>query len=314
LSLTQAQVAALPQAETSNFGALVTIRGAVVATPTTSGPGVYSLRVPFLVAPRATSSVTSSAAAAPRPVVQGFSDRVTSVTVSNPGLRSGNADVYSWGISDPQDVDSVYDVRAAGVQVLPGEALGGDATDRTLVFAVNSYHGWSTPAASEVDVRIDNNGDGVTDAFVIGVDFGQATAGQYDGRYVSLITDAHFNVIDAWVATAPMNTSTMELPTLASEIGLAAAHPSFAYRAIAFDATSGGADPTASAVFNAWSPAVTTGQFETLAPGTSAKINLAYNQGAVSSSKVKGWLVITLDDASGGAQADLVAVPTGPKP
>jgi subtilisin family serine protease len=311
LSLTQAQVAALPQAESSNFGALVTIRGAVVATPTTSGPGVYSLRVPFLVAPRAIARVTTSAPTAPTPVVAGFSDHTTSVRVSNGGLRSGNADVYAWGISDPQDVGSAYDVRAAGVEVLPGDALGGEETDRTLVFAVNTHSSWSTPAASEVDIAIDNNSDGATDAWVIGVDNGQVFRGEYDGRYVSLITDADFHVVNAWVADAPMNTSTMELPTLASDLGLSAAHPAFAYRVTAFDATTGGADATASAVFNPWTPAVTTGQFETLTPGGTATINLAYNQRAVSSTKVKGWLVITLDDPGGAAQADQVAIPTG---
>jgi hypothetical protein len=34
----------------------------------------------------------------------------------------------------------------------------------------------------------------------------------------------------------------------------------------------------------------------------------------VSSTKAKGWMVVTLDDPSGAAQADLVAVPNGPKP
>jgi hypothetical protein len=108
-----------------------------------------------------------------------------------------------------------------------------------------------------------------------------------------------------------MNTSTMELPTLASEIGLSAGHAAFNYGVTAFDLENGAVDPTGTARFNAWAPAATTGDFETLAPGDSVKINLAYNQGAASSSKVRGWMVVTLDDASGAAQADLVAVPTG---
>jgi minor extracellular serine protease Vpr len=314
LSLTAAQVAALPPAEASNFGSLVSIRGAVVATPTTSGAGVYSLRVPFLVAPRGLSNVTTSAASAPRPFTGAGSDRSTAVTVHNGGIHSGNADVYAWGISDAADAGGSYDVRAAGVQVAAGSALGGADSDRSIVFAVNMHQAWSTPAASEVDIPIDNNGDGTTDAWVIGIDFGQATAGEYDGRYASLITDAKFNVIDAWVAAAPMNTSTMELPVLASEIGVTAAHPSFGYSVSAFDSTTGVGDGTGAAVFNAFAPAATSGEFESLAPGASASIPLAYNQGAVSSTKVKGWLVVTLDDASGAAQADLVTLPTGPKP
>ena len=149
---------------------------------------------------------------------------------------------------------------------------------------------------------------------MIGVDLGAATAGDNDGRFVSLITDADFTVVDAWVATAPMNTSTMELPVLASEVGLSAAKPSFIYGLTAFDTQNGAVDEAGTARFDAWSPAVSTGEFESLDPGDSAQIDLSFFQGAVSSSKVKGWMVVTLDDPSGTAQADLVAVPTGPKP
>jgi hypothetical protein len=314
LSLDAAQVADLPVAEPSNFGALVTIRGAVVATPTQSGPGVYSLRVPFLVAPRALSGVSTSATSKPHVATGSGSGFTTSVTVHNGGFVAGNADVYSWGISDPADADTPYDVRAAGVQVLPGGVLDGEESDRTLIFAVNVHQGWSTPAAAEVDIPIDVDRDGEADYYVIGVDLGAATAGDNDGRYVALIIDANSTVIDAWVADAPMNTSTMELPVLASEIGLSGDGPSFTYGVAAFDTQNGAVDATGSARFNAYSPAVSSGQFESIDPGSSAQIGLAYRQGAVASSKVKGWMVVTLDDPSGAAQADLVPVPRGPKP
>jgi hypothetical protein len=311
LSLSAADVAALPNAETSNFGALVTIRGAIVAKPSTSGPGVYSLRVPFLVAPRALSAVTTSSACAPEEVPDSGGVNTTSVTVHNGGFVAGNADVYSWGISDPADTDSPYDVRAAGVQVLPGQVLGGDdaAADRSLIFAVSVHDGWSTPAGAEVDIPIDNNHDNKVDAYVIGVDLGNATAGDPNGEYVALITDPEFNIIDAWVADAPMNTSVMELPVLASEIGLSAGHAAFTYGVTAFDSVTGAVDPTSTAKFNAFAPPLTTGEFESLDPGDTAQIDLAYRQGRVASSKVKGWMVVTLDDASGATQADLVAVP-----
>jgi subtilisin family serine protease len=312
LSLTAAQVAALPAAETSNFGALVSIRGAVVATPTTSGPGVYALRVPFLVAPRGLSDVHASAAGASRPVTPD-NTFVTSTTVTNSGIHDGNADVYAWGISDPEDATTPYvDVRSAGVQVLPGAALGGADTDRSLVFAVNMAGPWSNASTTEVDVPIDRNGDGTADAYVVGLDLGLVTTGEDDGRFAAFTTDADFNVIDAWVATAPMNGSTMELPALASELGLSAAHSSFRYGVAAFDRINGGSDTTSAATFDAWSPAVSSGDFVSLAPGQSKSIDLTYRMGSVASSKVLGWMVVTLDDASGPAQADLVSVPRGP--
>jgi hypothetical protein len=312
LSLSAAQVAALPAAEVSNFGALVTIRGAVVATPTTSGPGVYALRVPFLVAPRGLSDVRASVAGKSRPV-SGDDTFVTSTTVVNSGIHAGNADVYAWGISDPQDTTTPYvDVRSAGVQVLPGAALGGDESDRALVFAVNMAGPWSNPSTTEVDVPIDRNGDGTADAYVIGLDYGLVTTGEDDGRFAAFITDADFNIVDAWVATAPMNGSTMELPALASELGLSADKSSFRYGVVAFDRINGASDATSTAAFDAWSPAVSSGDFAALAPGQSKSIDLSYRMGAVASGKLLGWMVVTLDDASGPAQADLVSVPRGP--
>jgi hypothetical protein len=314
VTLTVPSVAALPDAEASNFGAVQTLRGAVVATPTGSGAGIYPLRVPFMVVPRGLSDITATAASAPRPAGGGtFS---TSTHVVNSGVHNGNADVYSWGVSDPQDTpgdDGQADVRAAGVQVLPGDALGGAATDRSLVFAVSMFGRWSNAASEEVDIPIDNNGDGKTDATVIGVDFGIATAGAYDGRFASLTVDALGNVVDAFAATAPMNGSTLELPALASELGITTAHHTFSYGIGSFSAISGASDGTGSASFDAFSPPVSSGDLVPLAPGKGATIGLGYSQGGVSSSKVLGWMVVTLDDANGAPEADLVSVPRGPR-
>ncbi|HEU4671335.1 MAG TPA: S8 family serine peptidase, partial [Candidatus Limnocylindrales bacterium] len=308
LSLSAAQVAALPAAETSTFGTIVTIRGVVLATPASTGAGVYQLRVPFLVAPRGISDVDASKASGTHPTA-GAGNKATSVVVTNSGIHAGNADVYAWNIADPQDSDRYVDVRAAGVQSLPGAALGGSADDRALIFAVNMHHAWSTPDVMEVDIPLDTNGDGSADAYVIGIDFGLVTAGDDNGQYVALTTDADFNIIDAWVADAPMNTSTMELPALASELGLSAAHPSFAYAVASFDRDGPATDATAAGFFNAWHPAVSTGAFEALDPGDSATIGLSFNRPAAQTSKTRGWMIVTLDDPSGAAQAELVRLP-----
>jgi hypothetical protein len=313
VTLTIPSVAALPDAEVSNFGAIRTVRGAVVATPRQGlGTALYNLRVPFMLVPRGLSDVSASAASRPRP--SGAATFSTSTTVTNHGVHNGNADVYSWGISDPQDTpadDGQVDVRAAGVQVLPGEALGGAATDRSLVFAVNMFGRWSNAASEEVDIPIDVNADGTTDATLVGVDYGLVTAGAYDGRFAAFTIDALGNVVDAFVATAPMNGSTMELPALASELGITKAKHKFSYGVGAFSAISGAFDSMENAVFDAFVPPVSTGDYVPLAPGDSSRIDLTYRQADVSTSKVRGWMVVTLDDANGAPQADLVAVPQG---
>ena len=98
-----------------------------------------------------------------------------------------------------------------------------------------------------------------------------------------------------------------------SELGITAAHPAFSYSVGASSAISGAFDGTSSARFDAFAPAVSNGEFATLAPGQGGKLPLSYSQDAVSSSKVLGWMVVTLDDANGAAQADLVKTPRGPR-
>ena len=68
--------------------------------------------------------------------------------------------MYAWGLSDPQDLPAAAiatnDIRAVGLQVLPTEALTGaaDASDRALIFAVNTYGKWSSASSNEFDIAI----------------------------------------------------------------------------------------------------------------------------------------------------------------
>ncbi len=97
---------------------------------------------------------------------------------------------------------------------------------------------------------------------MVGIDNGLIFAGVYDGLYVSLIFDADFNLIDGWLADAPLNGSTLILPALASDLGLATGAGSFTYWAVAYDGFTGLADSTAKAgAFDAFAPAQSTGDF-----------------------------------------------------
>jgi hypothetical protein len=318
LSLSAAAVAALPPAIASNFGALQNVRGAIVATPTTSGAGIYALRVPFELVPRGLSNVTAGQKAKDKPS-GGGPNFGTSVALTNSGIHAGTADLYAWGISDADDVtgaEDSMDVRAVGVQSLPGEVLEGASSDRTLVFAVNTYGRWSNPATNELDVAIDSNRDGNADYFVIGVDFGVATTGTYDGRFASLIFTADDGeLVNAWVADAPMNGSTALLPTLASDIGVTSANSSFAYSVGAFSIVPGGlVDTTGAAGFDAFTPALSIGDGLALAPGETKTLSLSYDRSAVARAKALGWMIVTLDDPNGAPQADLVPIGTPGKP
>ena len=312
LSLSAAAVAALPSASSSIFGALANVRGAIVATPPTAGPGIYALRIPFELVPRGLSNLVAGPKSA---YTRQGSDFSATVPLSNSGIHAGVADFYAWGINDANDIagpaDDPMDIRAAGVQALPGEALGGAATDRSLVFAINGWGRWSNPSVNEFDIVIDLQNDNRPDFFVVGVDFGAVTTGTFDGRYASLIFDAAGNLINAWVADAPMNGSTVLLPTLASDIGLDPAVNStrFRYAVAGFSIVPPALiDTTNVAEFRSHEPPVSTGQFVPLAPGASGNATVNVDRGKFAGSPQLGWMVVTQDDPNGAAQADLIPV------
>jgi subtilisin family serine protease len=308
-ALTAAEVAALPSAETSNFGALVTARGAVVATPTTSGAGVYPLRVPFIVVPRGLSNVTAKIdkLVVPGPI---FTSRIA---LANTGIHSGNADVYQWGIEDRADAPAFEgsgDIRAIGVQSLPGELFGVPG-DTALVFAVNMHGRWSNPSTIDAEIPIDTNRDGELDFIVVGFDLGAILAGAFNGQYASFIFDADGNLVDAWVAIAPMNGSTMLLPALAgTDLGLTG-DGLFRYSGVTFSVYDGSfLDETHEARYAAYSSAVETGGFFTVPPGSAGTVNLRFHPGRILRQPALGWMIVTTDDANGAAQADLLGLST----
>jgi hypothetical protein len=307
LTIPAAAFAALPSSSTFVVGpgGLVTIRGAIVATPASPSPGQYPVRVAYLVAPRGVSNVAAGTPSA-------FVNKAATLPLTNSGIHEGTADLYAWGITDAKESGKSMDVRDVGVQVLPAAVLGGTATDRTLVFLVNTWGRAANQSVNEFDISIDINRDGVTDYVVAGLDLGG-----FNGIFGSAIFDAAGHLIDTWLADAPMNGSVVELPLLASQIGLATEAngtnvqnwESFTYQVTAYDLVSGGFDTTAtSGVFKPFSPQVSSGDFATLAPGATASMPLSI-QSNTSKPDVLGWLVASVDDANGAPQADEVPYP-----
>jgi hypothetical protein len=317
-SLTAAQVAALATTSVllggAPWGGVNTFRGAVVATPTTSSAGIYSLRIPFLGVPRGTSNIT----AGPRSAYSGGGIVRASIPVTNSGIHTGIADVYAWGLSDPRDLPATSvatdDIRAVGLQVLPAEALTGtaDAADRGLIFAVNTWGKWSSGSSNEFDIAIYGANKHKPDYFVVGVDFGAVTnGGTFDGRMASFTFTASGTLVDLWVADAPANGSTVLLPTLASEIGQTATNNTrFSYGVAGFSIEDSSlVDPVAGqAELDPFHPAISTGDFVPIGPGGSASIPVWVNKGLLGTSPTKGWMIVTQDDANGAAQADLVPI------
>jgi minor extracellular serine protease Vpr len=310
VSLTAGQVAGLPSVDVFSgavpWGGVTSIRGAITATPTSAGSGIYPLRVPWILIPRGLSSVTAGAAAA-YTQTQGVAH--TSVAVTNGGIHAGAADVYAWGLHDASgDGFEEMDIRDVGVETIV------DGTDRDLIFAINSYGTSSTGAIHEFDIAIDTNNNHKPDYFVVGVDYGAVTADAFDGRVASFTFDAAGNLIDAFVGDAPMNGSTILLPALASELGLKKGNSDFNYSVVGFSIEHSSIVDVVPGTgrFDAWKPAVSQGDFIALAPGAVATLNLSVDRGKFASAPTLGWLIVSLDDANGAAQAQEIPVGTLP--
>jgi hypothetical protein len=314
LTISAAAVKALPFADTfagMGPGGVLTVTGVVTASPTAAGAGVYPLHVPFLVVPRGLSSVK---AGPPAPYKLDAGVATSSVKVKNSGIHAGSADVYAWGIADKDHNTGLASVRAVGVQSQPGSFCGGDDSDRCLIFAINGWHQWSNAAATEFDIAIDTNGDGAIDYVVFSFDDGYLFTGSFNGIVDSFTFGAGGNFIDAFYADAPMNGSVIELPALASDMGITAAAPSFSYSITGFDLITGNIDAVpGKAPFNAFTPSVSNGQFVVLASGASAKLPLSVDPALQATTPSLGWMIVSLDNRNGAAQAALIPVGKLPK-
>jgi hypothetical protein len=273
-----------------------------------SGAGVYALHVPFLFVPRGTSDVTVGKTA-PYRLSHGVA--TTSVDLRNRGIHDGTADVYAWGISAKDTVKGIASVRAVGVQSNPGSFCGQgiDDSDRCMVFAINGWHQWSNASGAEFDIAIDTNRDGVTDYLVVALDLGAVLTGSFNGIDASFTFTPAGELVDAFYADAPMNGSVIELPALASDLGLNASSPAFSYSITGFDLITGNVDAVAGhALYNAFSPSVSNAQFVTLPAGRSAKLSLSVDPQLQRNAPALGWMIASLDNRNGAAQAALIPV------
>ncbi len=313
LTLSAKAVASLPAADAPSdaVAGLTSIRGAVVATPTTTRSGVYALRVPFLLVPRATSGITTPATVGLSTDPTGLRD-TGSLTVANSGIRAGSADVFAWGLRSGSVGAGSADLRAVGVQSLTtgpdGEAL--DPSDRLIVFAVNTWQPWTSPAVDEFDILINPDSFGQP-AYVVGaLDRGLATTGTPDGtERCFILRMSDLTLTEATLTRAPANSSTVRCGVLASAIGVNGG--AFTYGAAGASLLSPISVELPGLVsFNPFQPAVSQGNHLALAPGSSAELPLWVDRTAFSGQPALGWMIVSPDNAAGPDQAATIPVVT----
>ena len=327
LSMSAAAFAALLSDDTFVIGpgGVLTVRGNIVATPASGhSADQQTLRLPFMLVPRGLSNVVSGTpgpwSTDPSAPLSTPGHAISStLPLANTGIHTGTADLYTWGITDRRETGQPMDVRDVGVQVLPGEAFRVAASDRGLVFLINTWGRSANQSVNEYDIPIDTNGDGAPDFFVVGADAGAVLTGSFNGQFASFTIDANTGaIVNAFLADAPMNGSTVELPALASDLGLfqkaegvgPVKKQGLTYSVAAFSLVPGGfVDVTGSAAINPFSPPVSSGDFATLAPGASASFTLIVDPDQQKKQPALGWLVASVDDGNGAFQADEVPAP-----
>jgi subtilisin family serine protease len=275
------------------------VAGLVTFTPATSSSNRgYTLRVPYYLVPRVTTNVDAKLALK-KNATQGV------VSLTNQGSpMAGTADFYAWGLQSQNDALGRFDLHAAGVQSFD---LG---TDKVVVFAINTFKGWSTAETQEFDVSIDSNGDGQPDYIVFSADFGLLSVGAANGQMVAAV----FNVTTGelfvdFFAIAASNSSTILLPVVAADVGVTATNPRFSYTVDSFDLLSDDSDSFGtSAAFNAFQSAVSTGDFETVAPNAAIGVTVSIDPTEFAVTPPLGLMIVTQDNKNGAKEANLLNI------
>ncbi len=315
ITLTTAKMRDMPSVEPppTDTTEVNSISGYVTLQPTNGGPGKYILRVPFLAVPRSLSAVSATSAARYN-VVGTTANR--NIRVANTGTHDGNADVYQWSLSDGFDGFATSDIRAVGVQSLPGAVGGLEDSDRLIGFSINTWGSWSNASQNEFDVLINTDGDPAAEFAVIGADSGAILAGAFNGEMLAFTIDLGTgDIIDLWSVAAPANGSSVVLYTAASDFGLTDGSPAIRFTVESFSLIDLGDDAvTGTASFDPFNPTFSNGDFEQLDKGDQVTIPASVDLEAFETNPALGWMVVSHDDANGPEQANLLPVGTLPAP
>jgi len=288
----------VPAATAGDSSTFRDVAGLVTFTPVdeSSNFGV-GLSLPYYMVPRVSSSVRTVVAGS----LRGSPPTGSAVVDNTTSLVPATADFYAWGLTkDPSNLGAL-DLRAAGVQTFGSVAA----------FAINTYNAWSTASTQEFDVNIDSNLDGTPDFVVFGIDIGRLAASPtFDGRIASAVFNVATGAVTVrFLASTSTDTSTIILPFNTADVGLSAANARFSYSVASFDLLGTDTDsfPT-TAAFNAFSPAISTGQFVELDPNGKALVDLTVNPTEFAATPALGIMVVTPDNKNGKSEATLAKV------
>lgn len=271
------------------------VSGSIVLT------GEDTLRVPYLLVPRAQANVTSSDKTI-NPRKGG-----TTVTLKNrSGALSADADFYQLGLTDAQGDSplSTTDLRALGVQSFEA----GD--DQLLVFAVNSWNRVSNAASLDTDIVIDTNKDGDADYVVFAADSGLVLSDDPDGSNAVFVYDVNAGTggPNGFLAASPTDNSTILIPVWASSLGLTSESGTFAYTGYVQSLVDniGYDDFDQMALYDPWKPALANGMYTSVPKGKTAQVQVTMDKDQVKATDPAGVMIVVFDNAAGAEESLLL--------
>jgi hypothetical protein len=299
----------VPAATAGDSSAFNDVGGLVQLTPASPSDNAgVALRVPYHLVPHALSDVSTSLGK-----LTNGANPTTTAKVSNKGVIAGDADFYAWGLSDASTGNATNDVRAIGVQ-----SFGtGDPDVALMVFAVNGYNRWSNASVNEFDIYVDVDGDGKDDYVVVGVDDGIVRAGDFNGVRNTFVLSQGTGAGTFLGASAPTDSSTALLVLTTDQLCLPqdkclsrTASPRLSYHYVSYDLFRGAPMKVGSGLarFNPWNSAISQGGFATVPPRGSASVPIQVNSAEWALTPAKGVMVVTLDNAAGAQEAQLLGV------
>jgi hypothetical protein len=223
-------------------------------------------------------------------------------------VRAGTPDFYAYGLvaSAPQGVPYA-DTRAVGVRAIA-------AANPLLVFAINTFDRFSNATPNEWDIFIDTEAGGHYVLVGANGSLVTASASAQNVLVAVLINLSTGGITSLRFADVATDNSTILLPVSASALGLTntVGHRRFTYSEQHFSGITGaGAAMPGSAMFNAFTPALTVSYAGgAIAPSASTVGTVNVNAAEWPSSPAKGLMIVGPDNVSGASQAQLLPATT----
>jgi minor extracellular serine protease Vpr len=315
----------VPAASAGDSSLFNQVAGLIHITPAATGAnGGAAAHVPYFIPTHGRSNVSAKLQRPFRPTDPPSNLLVSRVFVQNNNNITGTADFYAFGLSSGNDYIP-FGLRAVGVQSFPRP----NSTDNYLVFAVNTYKPVSTAAAFRVNINIYRSAIEVTDnspSFTVLMDdLGRLTTGSSNGQAaVAAINNTTQAGTIRFLATAPTDGSTFELPVRASDVGVTGASPRFQYDAnitfVAADDTSPlniTTDTTAPAKawFNAFNPSLDVagpaGTFSVVGPFERQVLPISIRSDEWVKTPTAGVMIVDLENSNSGRNKQALILKIG---